>query len=55
LRAVGVGGQPIRLLGETNAARLAKALQPSGGIDAVAHQVAVALLHDVAEMNADAE
>jgi hypothetical protein len=55
LRAVGVGGQPIRLLGETNAARLAKALQPGGGIDAIAHQVAVALLHDIAEMNADAE
>jgi hypothetical protein len=51
LRAVGVGGQPIRLLGETNAARLAKALPPGGGIDAVAHQV----LHDVAEMNADPE
>jgi hypothetical protein len=52
LRAVGVGGQLIRLLGETNARKSA----PAGRrIDAVAHQVAVALLHDVAEMNADAE
>ena len=29
--------------------------QPRGDIDAVAHQVAVALLDDVAEMNADAK
>ena len=31
------------------------ALQPRGDVDAVAHQIAVALLDDVAEMNADAE
>jgi hypothetical protein len=33
----------------------ANALQPRGDIDAVAHQIAVRLLHDVAEVNADAE
>ncbi len=31
------------------------ALQARGDVDAVAHQVAVALLDDVAEMDADAE
>jgi hypothetical protein len=46
---------PIRLLGETDAARLANALEPCGDVDAIAHQVAVALLDDVAQMNADAE
>ena len=34
---------------------MAIAFQPRGDIDAVAHQIAVALLDDVAEMNADAE
>jgi hypothetical protein len=34
---------------------LGDALQAGGDIDAVAHQIAVALLDDVAEMNADAE
>ena len=43
------------VFGETDAARLANAFQSSGDIDAVAHQIAVALLDDVAEMNADAE
>ena len=31
------------------------AFQPGGNVDAVAHQIAVALLDDVAEMDADAE
>jgi hypothetical protein len=30
-------------------------LEPRGDIDPVAHQIAVALLHNIAEMNADAE
>ena len=41
--------------GQAHSARFANALQPRGDIDAVAHQVAVALLDDIAEMNADAE
>ena len=34
---------------------MADPLKPRGDVDAIAHQVAVALLDDVAEMNADAE
>ena len=44
---------PIGVLGQTDRARLGDALQSRGDVDAVAHQVAVALLDDVAEMNAD--
>ena len=46
---------PIGVLGETDRAGLGDALEPRGDIDAVAHQVAVALLDHVAKMNADAE
>ena len=46
---------PIGVLGETDRAGLGDAFEPRGDIDAVAHQIAVALLDDVAEMNADAE
>ena len=46
---------PIGVLGETDRAGLGDALQPRGDIDAVAHQIAVGLLDDVAQMNADAE
>ena len=46
---------PIGVLGKTDRARIGDAFQSRGDIDAVAHQVAVALLDDVAEMNADAE
>ena len=46
---------PIGVLGQTDRAGLGDAFQSRGDIDAVAHQVAVALLDDVAEMNADAE
>ena len=46
---------PIGVLGETDRARLGDALQPRGDVDAVAHQIAVALLDDVAEMDADAK
>ena len=43
----------IGVLGETDRPRLGDALQPRGDIDAVAHQVAVAFLDHVAEMDAD--
>ena len=46
---------PIGVLGKADRARLGDPFQPRGDVDAVAHQVAVALLDDVAEMNADAE
>ena len=46
---------PIGVLGEADRAGLGDALQPRGDIDAVAHQIAVGLLDDVAEMDADAE
>jgi hypothetical protein len=46
---------PVGLLGETNRAWLADALQSRRDIDAVAHQIAVAFLDDVAQMNADAK
>ena len=46
---------PICLLGKTDRARLANALEPRGNIDAVAHEIAIALLDDVAQMNSDAE
>ena len=41
------------VLGEADRARLGDAFQSRGDIDAVAHQVAVGLLDDVAEMDAD--
>ena len=43
------------MLGKADCAGRANALDPRGDIDAVAHQVAVGLLDDVAQMNADAE
>ena len=46
---------PIGVLGQTDRARRGDALQSRGDVDAVAHQIAVALLDDVAEMNADAK
>ena len=46
---------PVGVLGEADRAGLGDALQPRGDIDAVAHQIAVRLLDDVAQMNADAE
>ena len=46
---------PIGVLRKTDCARLRNALKPRGDIDAVAHQVAVALLDDVADVNPDAE
>ena len=46
---------PVRVFRKANAARLADRLQPRRDVDAVAHEVAVALLDDVAEMDADAD
>jgi hypothetical protein len=46
---------PVGLLGETDSARFANTFQPRGDVDAVAHQVAVALLDDIAEVDADPE
>ena len=46
---------PVGVLGKTDRARLRNSLKPRGDIDAVAHQVAVALLNDVADMNPDAK
>ena len=45
----------IGVLGQTDRAGLGDPLQSRGDVDAVAHQIAVGLLDDVAEMNADAE
>jgi hypothetical protein len=43
------------LLGETDRARLANALESGSDIDAVAHQIAVALLDNVPQVDADAK
>ncbi len=45
----------IGVLGKADRARLAHALQARRDVDAIAHQVAVALLDHVAQVNADAE
>ena len=45
----------IGVLGKADRARLANALQPRGDVDAVTHEVAVALFDDVAQMNAEAK
>ena len=45
----------IGVLREADRAGRGDALQPGGDVDAIAHQIAVALLDDVAQMNADAK
>ena len=45
----------VGVLGKTDRARLGDAFQSRGDVDAVAHQIAVGLLDDVAQMNADPE
>ena len=45
----------VGVLGQADRARLGDAFQTRGDIDAVAHQIAVGLLDDIAQMNADAE
>ena len=46
---------PVGLLGETDRPGLADAFEPSRDIDPVAHEIAVALLDNVAKMDADAK
>jgi hypothetical protein len=46
---------PISVLRQANPARLANPLQPGRDVDAVAHQIAIRLLDNVAKMNADAK
>src|SRR6202030_2698912 len=46
---------PIGVLGEADRARVGDAFQPRRNVDAIAHRVAVVLLHDVAKVHADAE
>jgi hypothetical protein len=46
---------PIGVLRKTNCARLRNTPKPRGDIDAVAHEVAVALLDDVAVPGAERE
>ena len=48
-----VANLPIGILRYANPANLADTFEPRGDIDAVAHQIAVALLDDIAQMNAD--
>ena len=45
----------IGVLGEADPSRLANPLDPRGDVDPVAHEIAVALLHDITDMNANAE
>jgi hypothetical protein len=46
---------PVGLLGQTDRAGLGDALQPRRDIDAVAHQIAVTFLDDIAHVNAHPE
>ena len=46
---------PVCVLREADRARLGDALEPRGDIDAVAHEVTVALLDHVAQVNSDAK
>ena len=45
----------VGVLGEADRARTGDPFEPRGDVDAVAHQVAVALLDNIAEMDADAK
>ena len=45
----------IGVLGKADLARLANAFKPGGDVDAVAHEIAVDLFNDVAQMNTDAK
>ena len=46
---------PVGVLRKTYGSRLGNVLQARRDVDAVTHQVAIAFLDDVAEMNADAK
>jgi len=45
----------VGVLTKTDHARFGDALEPRSDIDAVAHEVAVGLLNEVADLDADAE
>jgi hypothetical protein len=45
----------VGILGQANPARLADAFEPRRNVHPVTHQIAVALLHNVAEVDADTE
>jgi hypothetical protein len=45
----------IGVLGKADRARLGDSFEPRGDVDAVPHEIAVALLDDVADMDPDAE
>ena len=46
---------PVSVLGERDGAGLGDAFEPGGDVHAVAHQIAVGLLDDIAEVDADPE
>lgn len=46
---------PIRLFGQADRAGLGDPFESRGDVDRISHQIAVALLGDVADVNADAE
>src|ERR1700722_7957048 len=46
---------PVGVLGQTDRSWIGDSLEPRGDVDAVAHEVAVALLDDIAQMNANPE
>jgi hypothetical protein len=46
---------PIGIFGQTDGAGLSDTLQSCGNIDAVAHQIAVALLNHIAQMDTDSK
>ena len=46
---------PIGVLRQANPARLTDPLQPGGDVDAVAHEIAIRLLDNIAKMNPDAK
>jgi hypothetical protein len=45
----------VSILRETNGPGLGDAFEPRGNINTIAHEIAVALFNDVAQMNTDAE
>ena len=46
---------PVGVLGQADRPRFGDAFEPRGDVDAIAHEIAVGLLDNIAQMNADAE
>ena len=46
---------PICIFRQTDRPRRGDAFKPRSDIDSIAHEIAIALLHDIAKMNADAK